>query len=431
MKTVTVMGAALDSGNLGVGALATSMLEALSEYGSGVRVVVFDNGLGHREGVVQAGPRPITHESIGMRLSRRWYRPESLFQMKMSASLGLPSNAGVSAVKEATACLDISGGDSFTDMYGPHRFQAITQPKKLVIRLGTPLVLLPQTFGPYYAEDARVEAARILRDASSAWARDQRSYDVLCDLVGPDYDSTRHRRGVDIAFGLSPSEPEDSKHDDLRLWMVQPGPVAGINISGLLAGELSKGTVRDEINIDYRTAMISLIDRLLARSDARVLLVSHVLGKRPGSESDELAVASILAERGYDPARVRALPTDGLTAGQAKWWISKCDWFCGARMHSTIAGLSTGVPTAAVAYSIKTEPVFATVGQSAEVIDATTAQTEEVVDFLFERWTRRSETRESLSKCLPDLRRNLRQQMRTIVEEGLGARDRTSAAQGS
>jgi len=42
-----------------------------------------------------------------------------------------------------------------------------------------------------------------------------------------------------------------------------------------------------------------------------------------------------------------------LNAAQLKYLISQCRFFMGARTHSTIAGFSTGVPTASIAYSIK------------------------------------------------------------------------------
>ena len=150
MTHVTLAGAALDSGNLGVGALATSILEAVDAHGDGAHVVVFDNGIGRRKNVVVAGEKSVEYRALGMRNSRRWHKPESLFQMRLAARTGLP-NPAVEAMKTAAACLDISGGDSFTDMYGPERFQLITQPKELVLNLGLPLVLMPQTYGPYYS----------------------------------------------------------------------------------------------------------------------------------------------------------------------------------------------------------------------------------------------------------------------------------------
>ena len=58
-----------------------------------------------------------------------------------------------------------------------------------------------------------------------------------------------------------------------------------------------------------------------------------------------------------------------MTATEVKWVISNCDHFCGTRMHACIAAISQGIPTSAIAYSGKTEGVFASVGCESYVID--------------------------------------------------------------
>lgn len=412
-----LLGAALDSGNLGVNALATSVAQAVRRESESDELVVFGNGLGSRRRTLATASGSIAVTSMGMRLSRRYHRPESLHQMVLAAKLrGFP-NSGVSAIREAKACLDVSGGDSFTDMYGPQRFQAITMAKRLVLQVGAPLVLLPQTYGPYKSKASAEIAATIVRDAHSAWARDMRSYDMLQELLGSRFDPERHRLGVDMAFAMSSVEPDDTREGvaELKAWLEQPGPVAGLNISGLLTAPVTATTTRDPVRVDYLRAMVELATRLLAESDSRLLLVPHVLGRKPGSESDEVAAAQLLDELDVDPARIRVVPTEHLTASTAKWWIGRCDWFCGTRMHSTIAGLSGGVPTAAVAYSIKTQPVFATVGLGDQVIDAQETDTAEVVDFLVECWRRRGEVRNRLASTGPKVVERSRLQMVDIL----------------
>ena len=408
-----LLGAAMDSGNLGVNALATSVAQAVRRDDENAELVVFGNGLGSDHQVLETGAGSIKVTSMGMRLSRRYHRPESLQQMRFAARLpGFP-NGGVSAIRRARACLDVSGGDSFTDMYGPQRFRSITMAKRLVLQVGAPLVLLPQTYGPYKSRNSAEVAAEIVREAESAWARDQRSYDTLRELLGDHFDPDRHRLGVDLAFAMSNVEPNDDDEHvvELKDWLGRDGPVAGLNVSGLLTSPLTATTTRDPVRVDYLQAMTELARRLLAESGTRLLLVPHVLGRKPGSESDELATAQLLAELDASPDRVKVIPTEGLSASTAKWWIGQCQWFCGTRMHSTIASLSSGVPTAAVAYSIKTQPVFATVGLADQVIDAQESETSEVVEFLFEQWQRREEVRERLAATAPSVVERSQSQM--------------------
>ncbi len=112
-------------------------------------------------------------------------RSDSLFNMRISAKLGGLANPGVKAIAEADAVLDISGGDSFADIYGIKRFKGITQPKQLSIDLGTPLILLPQTYGPFDQAKTRREASAVVKKTSMAWARDERSFESLKELFVP------------------------------------------------------------------------------------------------------------------------------------------------------------------------------------------------------------------------------------------------------
>jgi hypothetical protein len=45
--------------------------------------------------------------------------------------------------------LDIGAGDSFTDIYGPKRFAYLWLTKAMAIARRRPLVLSPQTIGPF------------------------------------------------------------------------------------------------------------------------------------------------------------------------------------------------------------------------------------------------------------------------------------------
>jgi len=51
------------------------------------------------------------------------------------------------------------------------------------------------------------------------------------------------------------------------------------------------------------------------------------------------------------------LISPGYNAAETKWLISRMTLFAGARTHSTIAGLSSGVPTLSFAYSIKAQGI--------------------------------------------------------------------------
>src|SRR5262249_22800318 len=145
--------------------------------------------------------------------------------------------------------------------------------------------------------------------------------------------------------------------------------------------------------------------RLLLETDARILLIPHVMTAPGHYESDLQACIAVKSNLSELPAvsgedRLRILPPLN-DPRHVKWVIAKTDWFCGTRMHATIAGLSSGVPTAAVAYSLKTRGVFETCGQGEHVADPRDLETQSVVERLFASWNARETSRRELTQTLP------------------------------
>ncbi|MBW3578471.1 MAG: polysaccharide pyruvyl transferase family protein [Actinobacteria bacterium] len=370
--------------------------------------IVFDNGKGSRPPATD-GPDGV-NERIGVRSSRRIHRPESWTNIRACARVGGLWNRAAHAILDAEAILDISGGDSFTDLYGERRFRSVTAPKQAAMDLRRPLILLPQTLGPFEQPTVRSTAARILRHADQLWARGQASLDVARELLGSEFDPQRHRLGVDVAFGLEARPPSTDRLDELQDWWERQGRVhAGLNVSGLIYF----GQERYGLIADYKIAIRGIVKRLVEHGGASVVLVPHVLGLG-GHESDEGAIRQIVDS--LPPSirhHVRTAPAR-LSAAETKWLISRFEWFCGTRMHSAIAGLASGVPTSAIAYSFKTREVFGQLGEAEKVVDPRRFNETDVVDRLWEHWEDRRMMKDRLVPALEHLDRRWRQQMAVI-----------------
>src|SRR5262245_15781734 len=203
---ICLLGASTDTGNQGVSALCLATLRGVLERAPDAVVTVFDHGFGTGDVGVTLDAQPRRYRRCGLRHSRRIYLKESMFRVGLAATLG-GANPAADALREADAVLDITGGDSFTDLYGSKRFRSGTAAKRLALRLSGGLVLLPQTFGPFREERTRREAESVVRATAAAWARDEESFAVLRDLAGPPFDPARHHVGVDVAFRLAAAEP--------------------------------------------------------------------------------------------------------------------------------------------------------------------------------------------------------------------------------
>jgi polysaccharide pyruvyl transferase WcaK-like protein len=220
-----------------------------------------------------------------------------------------------------------------------------------------------------------------------SWARDRQGHAALVALAARRHDPARHRLGVDVAFAVPPAT-----ETEVDRWYGTlgsgDGELIAINVSGLLAGGVGPHGGRA---VTYRAAMGGLVRHILAADpSAQVVLVPHVLG--PAAESDLGACRQLADELG--PRVVAAPPV--ADPAVVKGLIARSTWFCGARMHATIAALSTGVPAAAVAYSDKFAGTFAEVGRADAVADARRADADGLVGTLVSSYERRHEDRVAL-----------------------------------
>ena len=417
---ITLFGASPTTGNQGVNALCWSALEGVSKrIDAEFNVFGYGDESSARHTVPGSSPA-IEYTARGMSVGKSVWRANHLWRARCSARVRSWSNDIVRAIGESDAVLDVSGGDSFTDIYGPSRFNDIIGPKRMALNMQRPLILLPQTYGPF--TNSRSERiARELIDASTlAYARDSESYQRLKGLLGKRFDPARHRVGVDLAFGLPPRRPAQLEPGAARaLTSRDPVPLIGLNVSGMLANR-DDATERFALASNHRELIARLAMRLLEETDAHLLLIPHVHAPRGHLESDIEACESLLKELSRSTAGRAAARVDLVTrqydATELKWLISQTDWFCGARMHATIAALSSGVPACAMAYSVKTRGVFDTCGLGDAVVDLRSLEMDEAVDRVLGIWHRRHALAATLRQAVPHVVRRAGEQLDEIVD---------------
>jgi colanic acid/amylovoran biosynthesis protein len=331
---------------------------------------------------------------------------------RLATRLGPWLSPPLSMLGRSTVMLDISGGDSFTDLYGPRRFREISGLKRVTVDVGTPLILLPQTYGPFLRSSSVALAGHLVRSARMAWARDPRSFEILKELLGASFDPSVHRCGVDVAFLLPASGAT-------RLRGPGVGEVAGINVSGLIWNDPALAVSRYRFVADYRRVIKAVVERVAA--EMPVVLVPHVLTGPGHYESDRDACEALVQEL---PPTLRERVTvcgDPADPCEAKGLIASCSWFLGTRMHATIAALSSGVPTSAIAYSDKTLGVFETCGQGEHVHDPRKLSSGDLIARVIRSFEDRRIATASLATCLPAVLRRANEQMDLIAASIQGA----------
>nr|WP_281493579.1 polysaccharide pyruvyl transferase family protein [Ancylobacter koreensis] len=264
---------------------------------------------------------------------------------------------------------DIGEGDSFTDLYGPRRFIVQMCTKTFTVLAGVPLVIAPQTLGPFRSFASRRAATWILKRCRSIYTRDASSATLAGELGVAATDLT------DVAFAL----PYDA---------ATPAPSSvGLNVSGLLYSGGYDRSNQFGLSIDY-PAFVARVVEMFRTKGASVHLVAHVIAPDNEVEDDYRACEKVKALYADDPAVVVAprftSPMD------AKSGISGFGFFVGSRMHATIAAVSAGVPTVPVAYSKKFAPLFEGIGYPF-TLDARSATIEELLEAISTAYDARAE----------------------------------------
>jgi colanic acid/amylovoran biosynthesis protein len=411
---ITLLNASPDTGNQGVSALCMSAVAGLAARNAGP-VAVADHGRGRR--VAHWGFADV--DLIGLTHNRRYWRGDSLTTIRAMAWLGGGFCVTARTIAGSRAILDVSGGDSFTDLYGEKRFRAMVLSKRLALDNGLPLILLPQTLGPFRDPANKSEAVEILAAARAVWVRDVASLRFLQDALGSRFDSNRHRLGLDMAVALPAVEPA-VLDAGITHWLSErrSHPVAGLNVSGLLCRNATEAQKTYGLAA-LHPAQLSATARTILDSDpaVRLLLVPHVHRPLDHDESDLAAALALKAELD-ETYRGRVAVLDGTpNAMELKWVLSRLDWFAGARMHATIGAFSSGVPTLGLGYSDKAAGVFAQCGIGGHVADLRLLDADALAEVVRASWTMRDTTRHTLDMLVPDLRARAEAQMDEIVRQ--------------
>ncbi|MCP4488318.1 MAG: polysaccharide pyruvyl transferase family protein [Gammaproteobacteria bacterium] len=277
----------------------------------------------------------ITHlkKAIVKRYNFAWWLRQfnRIFQSKLIAHY--PYKSMDKAVKDAVAVLSI-GGDNYSLYYAiPDLYMDLNN---FVKERGKPLIIWGASVGPF-DENPAFEEIIIphLRMVDGIFARETvtESYLEKKGVVDNVY------RVADPAVMMKAVIPENHK-----IPFSIPEGCIGINLSPLMAKYVCNGNMEEWVVIASNT--ISLI---LNNVDNDIVLVPHVVN--PGNNDYEFLV-KVKNSIKIDYKRLFVLPPS-LTAAETKWIIGKMKVFAGARTHSTIAALSSCIPTLSFAYSIK------------------------------------------------------------------------------
>jgi len=283
-------------------------------------------------------------------------------------------------IKNLDCIVDIGAGDSFADIYGAKRFAFLWLSKVLAYSADVPVILAPQTIGPFEKQPYKLLATAALNNASAVLARDEKSLSAARKLAPTSNTSL----SIDVAFRLPFERPRDKSQVSVTK--------IGINASGLLCKQAETGENRFGLSYDYLTLQRRLIEYWSGQQNTEVYLISHA-NSAGDSSDDDGARADQLTK---DFPNCHRVP-DFEGPSEAKSFIAGLDFLVAGRMHACIAAYSTGVPVVPVAYSRKFEGLFGLLDYPA-VAPMQRVTADDVFEFIIENFEQRNHLKRRISE---------------------------------
>lgn len=238
---------------------------------------------------------------------------------------------------DAAAVLSV-GGDNYSLDYGvPRLFTGLDD---IVLEKKKPLAIWGASVGPFDSmPDYERYMSRHLQEAPGIFARESVTLDYLKSIG-----VTENVYPVaDPAFLMDPVKPEGIE-DVLPL----DEEAIGLNLSPLMAKYVSGG----DINA-WTTLAASVIESVAKKTGMPVYLIPHVTNPTSNDHEFMQRALSLITDSNGNITLI----SPEYNAAETKWIISRMALFAGARTHSTIAALSSGIPTLSFAYSIKAQGI--------------------------------------------------------------------------
>lgn len=414
---VLLLGVSFNTRNMGVGALTAGAIKCIKNSHPDADIRILDYGKMSETYNLKVGGKDLLVELINLRFSKRLFLPNNIAVLILLALIArlLPfksvrdvisqSNHYFREIDSSDMAASLAGGDSFSDIYGICRFIYVALPQVLVLLMGKPLVQLPQTIGPFSSKTTRHFARAILSYSAVVYSRDYPGLLETREILGIKGKRSNIRFCYDVGFILDPSKPDEASIESTNFdGAAKPSCTVGLNVSGLL---YMGGYTRDNmfgLKVDYRLLVNEIIEFLIMKKKAHVVLVPHVMGGSEHAESDSEVCRRLYSELKPRYAAHLSLVNGSYDQAGIKHMIGTCDFFVGSRMHACIAALSQCIPAVPIAYSRKFIGVMETIGFESYVADPCRLDIGAILDIIDKAFEDRAAIAERLRSQMPEVK---------------------------
>jgi len=411
---ICVQGAAFDTNNMGVSALAAGTVRAILHRYPEAEVFFLNYEKFPTTYTIPFPDRQVAVPLVNMRFSWRfWLRNNGAFLLFLTALMKLlpfpalrrkwiAGNNCLRHLDESDLVVAISGGDSFSDIYGLERLLYVSLPQILALWAGKRLILLPQTLGPFKSRFAQAIAKYIMARAEAVYSRDHAGVKLGLEMLGANARAGKLRFCYDVGFVVEPLPPKRVDIVGLEWPPRRDCCLVGLNISGLLFNRGHQWSDAFGLRLDYKSFVHTIVEFLIRRKDAAVLLIPHLLW--PVGEGDPPACEAVYeALKNKFPGKIGLIRAtyNQYDQSEIKHIIGRCDFFIGSRMHACIGAISQNVPAVAIAYSDKFAGVMESVGVGSIVVDPRKMGEDEILRVVDQAYEQRTALGRWLKDTIP------------------------------
>lgn len=383
--------------NLGTAAMAFSTIDLLKKNFANCHICVLStrstkDRLLYPDQHIQHDSRTSLHGMLILLRSILWWVVHRIFRKDLKC---LRHDQECNVYFQANLLIDLSG-DTITEDYGPLVLFSHCIPILIANCFGKPVVLFGQTIGPFTWSKPFMRW--LLKRCNFIIARDEFTYSYLQEL-GMAYNHLGS--SIDMAFLLGTAsasqaraiQAETGYNPERRLTL-------GMTVSRQFKNFVEKHSQRPS-NKGFFDTMSEVIDRFIETHNAQVVLFAHVTG--PTERLDDRVISHELRRHCRHADRVIVIDKD-LNPRAIKALIARCNIFCGSRMHSNIAATTSGVPTIAMAYSVKSRGIMKRMGMEDWVVEIPQLTTKYLFKRLNDLLAHSDDIRVQLEACMPSLR---------------------------
>jgi polysaccharide pyruvyl transferase WcaK-like protein len=260
--------------------------------------------------------------------------------------------------------------------------------------LGKPVVMLPNSVGPFRTAIGRTLSRIALGSCESILIRDQRSFEIAEDL------------GVRSRVVLTGDTALLLKGSNRRLR--NEGLVLGVS-AGLYGYSVSEKKMRD-----YVQAHVDALDKVIESLGVSVVFLPHYVS---GFRYDDLEISRMIRDKMKHSDRTSFVNAG--SAGEFKSLIGGVDVLVSSKMHPCVLAASSYVPSLCIAYDHKQTGFFSSLGMDQDVIALQNVTSQRLYGKIMDLWNRRAERQKYLKIQVPLLQAQLKEAITTAVLSAL------------